>query len=61
MDYLRGVYACDDQGQLHVRSTGQQGSGILTSMVAANCLIEIDTARSMVKPGETVTIQPFES
>ncbi|GHA83866.1 molybdopterin molybdotransferase MoeA [Modicisalibacter luteus] len=61
VDYLRGVYACDDQGQLHVRSTGQQGSGILTSMVAANCLIEIDTARSMVKPGETVTIQPFES
>ncbi len=60
VDYLRGVYACDGQGRLHVHSTGQQGSGILTSMVAANCLIEIDMARSEVAPGETVTIQPFE-
>lgn len=60
-DYLRGIYVGDDQGRLHVRSTGQQGSGMLTSMVAANCLIEIDPSRSAVAPGETVTIQPFES
>lgn len=59
VDYLRGVYACDAQGQLRVRSTGRQGSGILSSMVAANCLIEIEAARADVAPGETVTLQPF--
>ncbi|MGC3872938.1 gephyrin-like molybdotransferase Glp [Halomonas sp. GXIMD04776] len=59
VDFLRGVYACDDQGRLHVRTTGRQGSGILSSMVAANCLIEIEAARAGVAQGETVTLQPF--
>ncbi|SDK88635.1 molybdopterin molybdotransferase [Modicisalibacter muralis] len=59
VDYHRGNYHCDDEGQLHVRSTGRQGSGILSSMVTANCLIEIGNARGDVAPGETVTLQPF--
>jgi molybdopterin molybdotransferase len=59
VDYHRGYYHCDDEGRLHVRSTGRQGSGILSSMVAANCLIEIGDARGDVAPGETVTLQPF--
>lgn len=59
VDYHRGYYHCDDAGRLHVRSTGRQGSGILSSMVAANCLIEIGDARGDVAPGETVTLQPF--
>ncbi|HET8789831.1 MAG TPA: gephyrin-like molybdotransferase Glp [Modicisalibacter sp.] len=59
VDYHRGNYHCDDEGRLHVRSTGRQGSGILSSMVAANCLIEIDNARGDVAPGEIVTLQPF--
>lgn len=59
VDYHRGNYHCDDDGRLHVRSTGRQGSGILSSMVAANCLIEIGNARGDIAPGETVTLQPF--
>ncbi|SHF13349.1 molybdopterin molybdotransferase [Modicisalibacter ilicicola DSM 19980] len=59
VDYLRGIYSCDEQGRLRVRTTGRQGSGILSSMVAANCLIEIDAARAVVAPGDTVTLQPF--
>lgn len=59
VDYHRGNYHCDDQGRLHVRITGRQGSGILSSMVAANCLIEIGNARGDIAPGETVTLQPF--
>jgi molybdopterin molybdotransferase len=59
VDYLRGIYSCDDQGRLHVRTTGRQGSGILTSMVQANCLIEIEAPRAVVAAGDSVTLQPF--
>lgn len=59
VDYLRGVYRCDDKGQLSVRSTGAQGSGILSSMVMANCLIEISADRKGVMPGEAVTLHPL--
>ncbi|KPQ23241.1 MAG: molybdopterin molybdotransferase [Halomonas sp. HL-48] len=58
-DFLRGVYHSDKQGQLRVRSTGAQGSGILTSMVAANCLIELADDQDGVQPGEVVSIQPL--
>ncbi|MBD3895159.1 molybdopterin molybdenumtransferase MoeA [Halomonas sp. ML-15] len=61
VDFLRGVYRCDADGQLWVRSTGAQGSGILSSMNAANCLIEIEASRAAVARGETVTVQPFDS
>ncbi|MDQ7728988.1 gephyrin-like molybdotransferase Glp [Halomonas sp. SpR8] len=58
-DFIRGVYHTDEQGQLHVRSTGAQGSGILTSMVAANCLIELADDQDGAQPGEVVSIQPL--
>lgn len=58
-DYSRGVYRIDDQGQLVVRSTGAQGSGILTSMVQANCLIEIGDDFDRIEAGQRVLIQPF--
>jgi len=59
VDYLRGVYRCDAEGRLRVASTGAQGSGILSSMVMANCLIEITTEREAVGQGEVVAIQPL--
>lgn len=59
VDYLRGVYRSDGEGRLVVRDCGAQGSGILSSMVRANCLIEIDDARASVAAGESVTIQPL--
>ncbi|MBB3142036.1 molybdopterin molybdotransferase MoeA [Halomonas organivorans] len=58
-DYLRGVLRSDDQGRRWVRPTGAQGSGILSSMVAADCLIELDAACGSVEPGEAVVIQPL--
>ncbi|SDL70646.1 molybdopterin molybdotransferase [Franzmannia pantelleriensis] len=61
VDFVRGIYRCDADGQLWVRSTGAQGSGILSSMSAANCLIEIDASRAGVASGEAVTVQPFDS
>ncbi|MBE0490114.1 MAG: molybdopterin molybdenumtransferase MoeA [Halomonas sp.] len=59
VDLLRGVYRCDGDGRLRVGVTGAQGSGILSSMVQANCLIEIDAERAAVAAGEAVTIQPL--
>ncbi len=59
VDYLRGVYRCDAEGRLRVAGTGAQGSGILSSMVQANCLIEIAADRAAVAAGEAVTIQPL--
>ncbi|WP_447044528.1 molybdopterin molybdotransferase MoeA [Vreelandella sp. H-I2] len=58
-DFIRGIYHTDNNGQLHVRSTGAQGSGILTSMVAANCLIELADDQDGAQPGEVVSIQPL--
>ncbi len=58
-DFLRATTWSDDQGRLWVRSTGAQGSGILSSMVAADCLIELDADRATAEAGEAVAIQPL--
>ncbi|HGS4619350.1 TPA: bifunctional molybdopterin-guanine dinucleotide biosynthesis adaptor protein MobB/molybdopterin molybdotransferase MoeA [Vibrio cholerae] len=59
-EFSRGVYAFNAHGQLTVRTTGKQGSGILRSMSEANCLIEIAPAIDTVKVGESVTIIPLQ-
>lgn len=59
MDFQRGVYGVNSQGQLHVQTTGAQGSGLLTSMSQANCYIVLEQDRGSVKAGEMVTIELF--
>lgn len=60
-EFSRGVYEIDSlTGQLSVKTTGKQGSGILRSMSEANCLIEIAPHIDTVKPGESVTIIPLQ-
>lgn len=54
--FLRGVLT-REQGEFRVRTTGDQGSGILTSMVKANCLIDIPTETERVEPGQLVSVQ----
>ena len=54
--FLRGVLAREN-GQLTVRTTGPQGSGILTSMVKANGLIDVPEEIEKVNPGDTVKVQ----
>ena len=58
-EYLRGVLELNALGQATVRTTGSQGSGVLSSMVAADCIIVLDDARGDVLPGETVNILPL--
>lgn len=58
-EYQRGILSLNETDQLTVRATGKQGSGILTSMSRANCLILLDENCDGVKAGDTVTVQPL--
>jgi molybdopterin molybdotransferase len=53
---LRGIITRED-GLFKVRTTGDQGSGILTSMVKANCLIDVPAEVERLNPGDLVTVQ----
>lgn len=54
--FLRGILE-QQNGKLTVRTTGPQGSGILTSMVKANGLIDIPEEVEKINPGDTVRVQ----
>lgn len=58
-EYQRGVLY-DDAGVWKVKPTGNQGSGILSSMSAANCFIVLDEAAGNHAAGELVKIQVLE-
>lgn len=54
--FLRGVVKREN-GRLTVRTTGPQGSGILTSFVKANGLIDVPEDVERLNPGDTVSVQ----
>ena len=54
--FLRGILSRQN-GVLTVRTTGDQGSGILTSMVKANGLIDVPEEVERLNPGDTVSVQ----
>ncbi len=54
--FLRGVLAYENGG-LVVRTTGKQGSGILTSMVKANGFIDVPEEVEALQPGDVVNVQ----
>lgn len=54
--FLRGILSREDN-VLTVRTTGDQGSGILTSMVKANGLIDVPEEVERLNPGDTVNVQ----
>ncbi len=58
--FMRAVIDIRD-GVYHARSTGDQGSGILTSMVKADGFIVIPEDSGPAKAGDTVKVQLFES
>ncbi len=59
-EYKRGILAYAGE-RWEVRTTGPQGSGILTSMTLANCFISVEEERGDVKAGETVWVEPFNA
>ncbi|HEX9181630.1 MAG TPA: gephyrin-like molybdotransferase Glp [Burkholderiales bacterium] len=58
-EYQRGILFRDG-GEWKVKTTGQQGSGVLRSMSEANCFIVLEHERGRVAAGEPVQVQLFE-
>ncbi len=58
-DFQRGIIYTDDHGELVVRSTGGQGSHILSSMSQANCFIALDADAGNISAGSVVKVEPF--
>jgi molybdopterin molybdotransferase len=59
-EFQRGIATLDDNNEWQVAKTGQQGSGILTSMSRANCFIVLADDNAGVEPGDEVNIQFFD-
>jgi molybdopterin molybdotransferase len=58
-EFQRGILARGADGW-EVRPTGEQGSGILSSMSQANCFIVLGTDAGNLEAGETVDVQLLE-
>ena len=59
-EYQRGIVTRTAEGGLQVRTTGNQGSGVLSSMVQANGLIVLHHAQGSVAAGDEVDVMPFD-
>ncbi len=60
-EFQRGILSPDGAGGWTVRTTGDQGSGILSSMSQANCFIVLDSDTGNVAEGELVEVQLLEA
>jgi molybdopterin molybdotransferase len=59
-EYQRGIVSRVPDGSLEVRTTGNQGSGVLSSMVQANGLIVLHHTQGSVAPGDEVDVMMFD-
>ncbi|MET0681919.1 MAG: gephyrin-like molybdotransferase Glp [Casimicrobiaceae bacterium] len=59
-EFQRGILAPDGNGGFTVRTTGDQGSGILSSMAAANCFIVLPADTVNCAAGDLVDVQLLE-
>jgi molybdopterin molybdotransferase len=59
-EYQRGIVTRDAAGTLTVRTTGNQGSGVLSSMVQANGLIVLHHGQGNVAVGDVVDVMMFD-
>jgi molybdopterin molybdotransferase len=59
-EYQRAIAALNDRGQLEVRLTGQQGSGVLRSMSEANCFVVLGHDQGQVNAGDAVRVLLFD-
>lgn len=59
-EYQRGIVTRTQDGRLEVRTTGNQGSGVLSSMVQANGLIVLHHGQGNVAVGDEVDVMMFE-
>jgi molybdopterin molybdotransferase len=59
-EYQRAIVTRAADGSLEVRVTGNQGSGVLSSMVQANGLVVLGHAQGNVAAGDVVDVMMFE-
>lgn len=59
-EYQRGTVGTTPDGSLQVKITGNQGSGVLSSMVQANGLIVLQHQQGNVALGDEVDVMMFE-
>jgi molybdopterin molybdotransferase len=59
-EFQRGILAPDGNGGFSVRTTGDQGSGILSSMSRANCFIVLSAETGDCAAGDPVDVQLLE-
>ncbi len=59
-EYQRGIVNRGADGHLSVSITGNQGSGVLSSMVAANGLIVLHHEQGNIAPGDSVEVMMFD-
>jgi molybdopterin molybdotransferase len=59
-EYQRGLVTTAPDGTLQVRTTGNQGSGVLSSMVQANGLIVLHHGQGSVGAGDEVDVMMFD-
>ncbi len=55
-EYQRGIVSRNSEGELEVVTTGNQGSGVLSSMVQANALIVLQHTQSTAQVGDWVDV-----
>ena len=60
-EYQRGVFSQAADGSLTVHTTGNQSSGVLSSVSQANCYIALAADSQGHDPGDWVTIEPFRA
>jgi len=59
-EFQRGILSQGEDGQWTVRPTGDQGSGILSSMSQADCFIVLPTETGRLDAGAVVDVQLLE-
>jgi len=59
-EYQRGIVSTAPDGSLQVKTTGNQGSGVLSSMVQANGLIVLHHTQGNVAVGDALDVMMFD-
>ena len=60
LELQRGILTIGADGGARVRNTGNQSSGMLSSVVAANCFILLPREQGAAAEGDWVQVLPFE-
>ena len=59
-EFQRGVLFLSEDGYWKVRTTGNQSSGVLSSMSSANCFIVLDEETGNMEAGAMVKVQVLD-